>query len=252
MKFSITSALILFISIACFSQTFKQTQLQNPRVKTAYTNKEAAIKKLLTDKKIDINSLQLFIRAFKKEHKMEIWAKDARHPTYTLLKTYDICYFSGGLGPKRKEGDLQVPEGFYNVAGYNPNGTYHLTLWVDYPNASDRVLSDKTTPGGDICIHGKCVSIGCMPMTDPMIEEIYILCTEAHTRGQAKIPAHIFPAKMDTEGYKALQEEYKDNPTLLAFWENLKPGYDFFESRKTIPHISVDVTGKYMLSKYQN
>ena len=244
--------LVLWLALSsfpAFSQTadFKTQQLLNPRVKAAYDNKNALLKKMVSEKGLSLTTLQLFIRVFKKEHELEVWAKDASHPAFVLLQTYPICYFSGDLGPKRKEGDLQVPEGFYHIAGYNPNATYHLTLWVDYPNASDRILSDKKTPGGEICIHGKCVSIGCMPMTDDKIEEIYLLCIEAHSHGQTQIPTHIFPGRLDEKSYTKLKEEYADNKILLAFWANLKPGYDFFEKNKTLPRITADATGKYVI-----
>jgi murein L,D-transpeptidase YafK len=242
--------LSFLLYVQAFSQTtdFKTEQLKNKRVQLAYEKKEKIIQKYLTDKKLDIYSLQIFVRVFKQEKMLEVWAKDKNHTQFSLLKSYKICYESGSLGPKRKEGDLQVPEGFYDIAGFNPNGTYYLTLWVNYPNASDRMLGKKDAPGGDICIHGKCVSIGCMPMTDNQIEEIYLLCTEARNAGQTRIPTHIFPTRLEGETYEQLKTDYANMPELLRFWQNLQPGFAFFEKNHTLPDVKVDKTGKYLVN----
>ena len=152
---------------------------------------------------------------------------------------------SGILGPKRKEGDLQVPEGFYYVNGFNPNSQYHLSLKINYPNASDKILSDKKTPGGEIFIHGKCVSIGCVPLTDEKINELYILAVEATNNGQSKIPVYIFPFKMSDETM-TLMEMLLDDEKLISFWKNLKEGYvKFIENNMEIT-VKVDAKGKYL------
>src|SRR6185436_20905744 len=98
--------------------------------------------------------------------------------------TYKVCQQSGTTGPKRVEGDYQVPEGFYYINEFNPNSNYHLSLGLNYPNASDRLLSDSLRPGGNIYIHGNCVSTGCIPVNDEQIEEIYIITSSAKAQGQ--------------------------------------------------------------------
>ena len=190
--------------------------------------------------------MKVFIRVFKNEDTLEVWAKDKNRTKYKLFKSYQICEKSGILDPKRREGDGQVPEGFYNIQGFNPNGKYYLTLWINYPNASDNILSDKKHPGSEICIHGKCVTIGCMPMTDPQIEEIYTLCIEATANGQNNIQTHIFPSRLTQTNLNLLKKEFAENKVLINFWQNLKMGYDFFESNKTLPKISVNSQVNYL------
>ncbi|MBC8111391.1 MAG: hypothetical protein H7Y04_10060 [Verrucomicrobia bacterium] len=224
---------------------FKQEQLKIKRVATAYKKTNPIVSKLLTDKKIAISSLELFFRVFKSESQVEMWAKDNNHKQFVLLKTYEICHASGDLGPKRKEGDLQVPEGFYHFTEFNPLSSYHLSLYINYPNVSDRILSNKKEPGGLIYMHGNCVSIGCLAMTDEKIEEIYLLAMEACNLGQTKIPIHIFPTRFTEINWTKIQSENAADQALINFWKDLKIGYDYFEKNKTLPKISVDGKGKY-------
>jgi len=211
---------------------FKEQQLKFDRVKSAYEEKESSVKELLKTKNIT-GTYDLFIRAFKKERDLEVWIKDRKSDTYSLLTTYDFCTSSGVLGPKRKEGDLQIPEGVYNINHFNPFSTFHLSLGINYPNASDRILSDKKHPGGAIYIHGNCVSIGCIPITDEKIKELYILAVESRNGGQSNIPVHIFPARDISQLPQS------------AFWDNLQTVYDDFEKTKKLRHICVDKTGAY-------
>lgn len=236
---SLTFALIL--SIQLLGQTFKATQQKASRVKAAYTEKWDELKTDLKKKGIKEN-FELFMRVFKEDKIVEVWLKSAGEKEYKLFKTYAICASSGELGPKRQQGDGQVPEGFYNVAVFNPYSSYHLSLGINYPNASDRIVG-KGNLGGDIMIHGSCVTIGCMPLTDTYIKEVYILCVEARNNGQQTIQVHIFPTKMDTKGMAFLSET---NSKQLDFWKNIKLGYDYFEQKKQLPKFSVDKTGKYV------
>ena len=138
-----------------------------------------------------------------------------------------------------------MPEGFYNVSVFNPFSNYHLSLGVSYPNASDKIIG-KNNLGGDIMIHGNCVTIGCIPLTDKYIEEVYILAVEAKSNGQQNIPIDIFPIKFDEKTMKLLTEREAQNIKLLDFWKNLKSGYDYFELHKQRPAFSVDKSGKYI------
>ena len=97
-------------------------------------------------------------------------------------------------------------------------------------------------------IHGNCVSIGCIPITDTYIKELYLLAVEARNRGEQTIPISIFPAKMDAQGMAFLTKEYADNTALLSFWKNLKTGYDYFELHKQNPKITIDKAGKYVVN----
>ena len=125
---------------------------------------------------------RVYLLAFKQERKLEVWAGPATSRPYARLATYDVLGASGGLGPKRREGDLQVPEGVYRLPVLNPNSAYHLSVRVDYPNADDlrNAVVPRERMGGDIYIHGNTGSIGCLAMGDPAIEEIFCLVALAN------------------------------------------------------------------------
>lgn len=241
---SIFLPIVLCLSIQLAAQSFKATQQKATRVKSAYSEKWEGLKSDLKKKGINEN-FELFLRVFKEDKLIEVWLKPKDEKEFKLFKTYNICASSGELGPKRKQGDGQVPEGFYTIAVFNPYSSYHLSLGVSYPNASDKIIG-KGNLGGDIMIHGNCVTIGCMPLTDTYIKEVYILAVEARNNGQQSIPVHIFPTKMDEKGMKFLADT---NPKNIDFWKNLKTGYDYFEQNKKISKFSVDKTGKYLFSE---
>jgi murein L,D-transpeptidase YafK len=153
---------------------------------------------------------------------------------------------SGGLGPKRKQGDRQVPEGFYEIEVFNPLSNYHLSLGINYPNKSDSIISKYTDKGGDIYIHGGCATIGCIPLTDEMIKEIYLLSVFAKEAGQKNLPVHIFPTRMENIDMARLIFGNSHKQELLDFWKNLRMGYTYFQVEKRLPIIEVDNEGKYV------
>lgn len=165
---------------------------------------------------------------------------------YKLIAAYDICASSGQLGPKRKQGDRQVPEGFYTIDRFNPASNFYLSLGVNYPNRSDRKKSDAADPGGDIFIHGSCVTIGCLPMTDSKIKEIYLYAVYARNNGQNDIPVYIFPFRMTDGNFQTYKNRYAKNRELTDFWTNLKTGYDKFIAEKKALKVSVDNSGDYL------
>src|SRR5258708_2412399 len=134
-----------------------------PRVRAARAHVGESVRALFASQQAAWPPRALLLRAFKLDGELELWAEPRRGAGYVKLKTWRICARSGGIGPKRREGDGQVPEGFYRISGLNPWSSYHLSLRVDYPNHSDRVLGRRPL-GGDIFIHGKCVTIGCLPL----------------------------------------------------------------------------------------
>jgi murein L,D-transpeptidase YafK len=227
------------------TETFKQTQKKNSRVKEAYLDHEEDLKAELSEKGYVLTNINILILAAKQEREFNVYIKKKTEKKYELFKTYDFCYLSGILGPKRKEGDLQVPEGFYYVNWFNPNSQYHLSLKINYPNSSDKILSDKKSPGGEIFIHGKCVSIGCIPLTDEKVNELYILAVEATNNGQSKIPVYIFPFKMSDDKISLMEMLFTDSST-ISFWKNLNEGYQKFIENKTEINVKVDAKGKYL------
>lgn len=186
---------------------------------------------------------EIYIRAFKEEKELEIFAASDRGVKMKRLAVWTIAFHSGGLGPKRREGDYQVPEGFYHIDRFNPRSNFWLSLGLNYPNASDRKLSDPSKPGGDIFIHGGRSSIGCLAMTDPGIEQIYHIASDARKSGQRFIPVHIFPSRNWTN----LKRQYKDQKPLLRFWEPLERAFRQFEETRLVPKVRVRTDGRYVV-----
>jgi murein L,D-transpeptidase YafK len=152
---------------------------------------------------------------------------------YALLKTYPMCRWSGQLGPKVREGDRQVPEGFYAIAPgqMNPNSAYYLSFNVGYPNAYDRAHGAS---GGAIMVHGACSSAGCFSMTDQQIAEIYAIARESFAGGQRQIQMQSYPFHMTAENLA----KHRADPN-IAFWKQLKEGADNFEVTKAEPAVGV-------------
>lgn len=226
---------------------FKDEQKNYIRVVIAYADKSDEINTHVAKLGIDISKLEIFIRIFKKERDIELWGKNIDAEKYILIKKYRFCSFSGKLGPKRKQGDKQIPEGIYYIDRFNYVSNFFLSLGLNYPNKSDAILSDKNNPGGDIFIHGNCVTTGCIPITDDKIKELYVYAVEAINNGQVRIPVHIFPTKMHHHKFKELKKSYSDNTELIEYWENLKPIYDSFEENKKLPIVLSDINGKYFI-----
>ncbi|WP_297277838.1 L,D-transpeptidase family protein [uncultured Brachyspira sp.] len=243
--------IILFIIIILnminsmlFAGDFLEDQKRYSRVRTAIKEKDKLVKDTLKNNNIKLNELNIIITAYKQEDILEIYAKNKTDKTYKLIKTYNIVSKSGILGPKRKEGDLQVPEGFYYIDRFNPASSYYLSLGINYPNESDKKKSDAARLGGDIFIHGSTVTIGCMPMTDDKIKEIYLYAVYAKDSGQNKIPVYIFPFKMNDANFDYYKKEY--SKSLADFWSNIKTGYDIFQNSKKELNIKVDSNGNYV------
>ncbi len=181
----------------------------------------------------------IYIRIFKAEAELEVWVKGKE--VFLLFRTYPIAEYSGELGPKRKEGDRQAPEGFYYVppSRMNPKSRFHLSFNLGYPNTYDR-RHNRT--GSALMVHGSNVSVGCYAMTDEKIEEIYALADGALRHGQPFFRVHCFPFRM-TEANMQAQE----NSTWFEFWQNLREGYDCFERTRLPPDVTVQ-DGRYVFA----
>ncbi|NQZ01120.1 MAG: L,D-transpeptidase family protein [Bdellovibrionales bacterium] len=174
----------------------------------------------------------LYVRVFKHTRELEIWAHN-QAGEFELFKTFRICYHSGQVGPKTRQGDMQVPEGFYqvNVGRLNPYSSYHLSFNIGYPNKLDRSLNRT---GGNIMVHGDCVSAGCLAMTNPGVEKIYTIVEASLIGGVTEIPIHIFPFRMN----------YLNRLRFVRFphwefWNQLMPAYQYFEKYKEVPRVEV-------------
>lgn len=199
----------------------------------AIAENEAALETALSTKGMALGD-PIFMRIFKETNELEVWVQPSDAEKFQLFKTYEICYYSGELGPKTQQGDGQSPEGFYfiNAGRFNPWSSFHLSLNMGYPNAYDR---SKGYTGNYLMIHGSCVSIGCYAMTDEGIEEIYTLAHKAIENGQRFFRVHSFPFRMTDQK----MEDNADHPW-INFWENLKTGYDWFEEKGLPPNVNVN------------
>jgi murein L,D-transpeptidase YafK len=184
----------------------------------------------------------LYIRIFKENNDLEIWLLPKDKPVFQLFKTYPIACYSGRLGPKLMEGDFQAPEGFYTVKAsqMNPRSRFHLAFNIGYPNDYDCALCRS---GSDIMVHGSNISIGCFAMSDPLIEEIYLLADAALQNGQEDFPVHSFPFRMTEE-----RLEREGDNEWLSFWNDLRIGYEIFEQTRIPPEVSVQ-GNSYVIAK---
>ncbi|MHA3774223.1 L,D-transpeptidase family protein [Verrucomicrobiota bacterium sgz303538] len=223
------------------------------RVTPARAAREAKLRQLCAEQSLPYPPSELFIRALKREQMVEVWAGEAEQPL-KLLASYPLTAFSGHLGPKRREGDRQIPEGVYAIDRFNPLSSFHLSLGLDYPNKSDHFLSDPEKPGYDIFIHGGAASVGCLAIGNDAIEELFILATDVRSRSnRGDFPVHIFPARMDNpQWYRDNGSDMPPDSNLVRFWENLRPIYLQFEKSGRVPRVSVDELGLYRLGASAN
>lgn len=246
----LTSLLAFNATSTVFSQTSYINYTKSVGKSRDINNKvEDSLRKQFEDKKLQYPPQQIYVRSFKYDRQLEVWVKEEADSIFKLFKTYKVCMQSGTMGPKRMEGDYQVPEGFYYINEFNPNSNYHLALGLNYPNASDKVLSDYSRPGNSIYIHGSCVSTGCIAISDFPIEELYVLATEVKEQGQDFIPVHVFPVKYNVKkSLEYLAITTKDNQPLQSFSISLKNAFDYFEAKKQLPVFLVNRKGQYIVN----
>ncbi|WP_131193873.1 L,D-transpeptidase family protein [Lichenihabitans psoromatis] len=222
------AALLVFLALAgCAGQ------LETVRTGTVSPATLETMNQLNMDRRAPI-----LVRILKEEKVLEVWKQD-RSGRYRPLKSYEVCRYSGVLGPKKQEGDHQSPEGFYAVAPgqMNPKSREYLSFNIGYPNAFDQSLGRT---GDSLMVHGGCRSVGCYAMTNEQIEEIYGLAYEAFAGGQMEFQIQAYPFHMTA----ANLQRHATDPN-LPFWLNLKTGSDLFEATKTPPQVGV-CNGRYM------
>ncbi|HEX7584706.1 MAG TPA: L,D-transpeptidase family protein [Prolixibacteraceae bacterium] len=237
MKYLIILVSLFFLNPETPPLTFREKEKNYTRVREAYVNKERAVTKTLEEHSISRESLQIYLRAFKTEKKIELWAKNTCDPAFTLIKEFPICEISGTVGPKRHSYDLQVPEGFYHISELNPYSKYYLSMKINYPNASDSIRGSYGHLGNLIYIHGNCESSGCIAITDEKIKELFIYCIEAYNSGQQEIDITIFPAQLNDTNYARLTKGYSKNKDKISLWADLKKSYDLFNQKKVPPTV---------------
>lgn len=174
----------------------------------------------------------ILVRIFKEDAALEVWKQD-RSGRFKPLRSYKICRFSGGLGPKKAEGDHQAPEGFYDVGPgqMNPHSREYLAFNLGYPNAYDRALGHT---GDSLMVHGGCRSVGCYAMTNEQMDEIFGLAHESFAAGQSHIQVQAYPFRMT----EANLVRHAADPN-IDFWQTLKAGSDVFAATARPPKVAV-------------
>ncbi|WP_375635332.1 MULTISPECIES: L,D-transpeptidase family protein [unclassified Bartonella] len=177
----------------------------------------------------------IVMRFFKEENLAEVW-KQSRSGLFILVARYGICKWSGKLGPKYKEGDLQTPEGFYTISAnqMNPYSKYYLSFNIGFPNLYDQ---ENGRTGSNLMVHGSCFSAGCYSMSDKNMAQIYAFARDAFKGGQREFQLQAFPFRMTEDNMLR-----HSNDPHYQFWVMLKKGYDFFEKNRQPP--TVEVYGK--------
>lgn len=235
----------IFLALSCLTLTSCATiSSQIPKSERLAAVKASRLMPLqasLREKGFELGA-PIFIRIFKETSELEVWIKKGE--TYSLFKNYPICKYSGYLGPKLKEGDRQAPEGIYKVEPnqLNPLSDSHLSFNLGFPNSFD--LAHNRT-GSYLMVHGGCGSIGCYAMTDPAIEEIYLMVEAALVKGQKQVQVHALPFR-----FSAGKLEENAQNQWIDFWKELASIDDLFEKSKRIPQVNV-VGTHYVTNGFQ-
>ncbi|MEO0160911.1 MAG: L,D-transpeptidase family protein [candidate division WOR-3 bacterium] len=240
-RFSVVPLMIVILTGDLILQPRNQD-----RVNAAREKHQSQIDLLFDSLGVEYPPEKVLITAYKKEQILQLWVESKDRAEFLKAREYKFTAFSGKLGPKRKRGDLQIPEGFYHITRFNPRSQFHLSLRINYPNASDKILGSRRDPGGDILIHGEAVTIGCIPIGNEAIEELYLICLDTKNQGQNKIMVYIFPCQMDSLNMDSLKMIAGEDTGLWSFWQNLKQGYDIFMKNKQILKFHVNDKGKYL------
>lgn len=162
---------------------------------------------------------RLLLLALKSERRLDIYAAPTASAPLQFITAYRVLGASGVLGPKLREGDRQVPEGFYRIVDLNPNSRFHLSLRVNYPNDFDLAQANRdgrAQPGSDIMIHGSDQSIGCLAIGDPAAEDLFVLAADV---GLPSIDLLIAPHDYRTDGPTP---EFSAPDWMQPIYENLR------------------------------
>lgn len=224
-------SLVLFMLTAC-----AHTVPDQPRSPYRSAAPQSAWMKDRTNAAGVAANAPVLLRIFKAEHELELWKQ--KGDSYVLVAVFEICKFSGELGPKRREGDRQAPEGFYEVKPHqmNPASREWLSFDTGYPNQFDRYYHRT---GDSIMVHGGCSSIGCFAIKDGPMQDLYAVMRDAFQAGQSSIQLQIYPRRM---GFAAdLSGEHAD------FWQQLQAGYVKFEQTRQPLNVQV-INGRYHIN----
>jgi murein L,D-transpeptidase YafK len=235
--------MLLFIALSLMTPT------EHERVAEVRARISSALEASVRAAGIAWPPADVYLRAFKREQQLEVWLGDGKGPL-TLFETIPICATSGVIGPKWEEGDQQIPEGLYIVDKLNPESAGWLSLKLDYPNAADRARVARRSaaenrmilPGGDIAVHGSCVSVGCLAIDDDPIERVYLLALYPLRQGRL-VHVHVFPGRFEND-VGALLAVASDVDT-IELWTSLMEAYFAFEGTHRVPATWPRADGAY-------
>jgi murein L,D-transpeptidase YafK len=216
----------------------------------AYQNSDMlnCLPRLIKEQGLVYDNMDILLRVYKKELIISLWIRPKnRDQSYKLLKMYRITDdIVSTVGPKSALGDQLTPEGIYQLEFY-PSfrwSDFYLAFKVSYPNDADKLrrqfwkIGGKA--GGAINLHGCCVSIGCIPIGNPSIEELFMLI-RTNQRNNSKVDIHIFPFKFESdEGLRILQTYKETKKRYYDFWQGLQEINQTFVKTKKIPTIKID------------
>lgn len=221
---------------------FIDDQLAYAHVKQAYKEKLNLISDWLTKSSFEISDFEIMLKAYKYEESLKVFIRKKKTAEWQFFKDYPFCASSGTLGPKEKEWDMQIPEGYYHINHFNPNSSFFLSLGVSYPNKADKIKRPAQRKGDGIYIHGGCATIGCIPLTDEPIKELYLLCAFAKSNGQSEIPVHILPFQFSQPKFDSAVKLF---PQHLDFWNTLKIIEVEFDNTAIQPVVVINAAGDY-------
>jgi murein L,D-transpeptidase YafK len=237
---------LLFFMSLLKAQDIDSLKIKFPRVQQAAINTQANLEQLCNNQGLNFPPQHLFLRAFKEEKILEVWGNDSTD--WKLIQKYPICVVPGKLGPKIKQGDKQVPEGWYQIDSINPNSDFHLSLRINYPNQADSIRSqNESDPGGDIFIHGDCFSVGCIPIEDAPMEEVFWLVIQ-NLKASSQQEIQVFILPFDLNDDNKYQKHTSEHPNLKEFWEQLKSIQMYFEDFNQLPDVIVNEQGEYLIA----
>jgi murein L,D-transpeptidase YafK len=189
----------------------------------------------------------LLLRVFKEERVLEVWAAMAPDGPFVHVGDHAVCASSGGPGPKERTGDGQVPEGLYRVTTLNPWSQFHLSMRLDYPNAADRARNPGvpvSALGGEIFVHGNCVTIGCIPIGDEAIEEVYLAALDTRSRG-GEVSVLVLPARPGAPRWAALTKGASGGNA--ALWRSLAGISERLDASHRLPRVRAAADGTYLV-----
>lgn len=225
-----------------------------PRLKKIRARVEPKLIAQYRDAGLSYPPKRALLRVFKHERVFEMWAADAADTPMTRIESVPICAASGELGPKRRQGDEQVPEGVYAIHRYNAWSGFHMSLRVNYPNRSDRARGFRPSLGGAIMVHGGCASIGCVAIENEAIERVFVATLDASRAGKQQPAIHMLPTRFDAEAWTRLDARADaagepEATQLRTLWRELEAVDAAFAASKTIPTVAIDDHGAYVVAK---